>query len=448
MAYGRLHVIRLVIFNWEKFKIVEHIPVNAYKTKKGRMSMGRKGDQLIAALDVGTTKICVLVGESHDDGIDVVGIGQNESRGLRKGVVVDVESTILSIKKAMEEAELMVGCAIPSVYVGIAGGHIKGFNSTGIVKIRDGEVKETDIKRVIETATAVDIPLDREVLHVISQEFIIDEQDGIKEPTGLVGVRLEARVHIVTGAVTSAQNIIKCANNAGLNVHDIVLEQLASSEAVLTEDEKDLGVALVDIGGGTSDLAIFSEGSIKHTAVLALGGNQITTDLAFGLQAPIAEAEEVKKKWGSCCSALVDPEETIEVQGVGGRGLRSLSRNVMAEVIEPRVSEIFSLLKREIQMSGYEEMIASGIVLTGGSSQLAGIEILAEEIFQRPVRIGVPMGIGGLADVVKGPRYATAAGLLLYGKRDVEGKRFPQLDEHIFSKVIRRMRSWFEGLFI
>jgi len=410
--------------------------------------MGRKDDQLIAALDVGTTKICVLVGESHEDGIEVVGIGQNESRGLRKGVVVDVESTILSIKKAVEEAELMVGCAIPSVYVGIAGGHIKGFNSTGIVKIRDGEVKETDVKRVIETATAVDIPPDREVLHVISQEYIIDEQDGIKEPIGLVGVRLEARVHIVTGAVTSAQNIIKCANSAGLNVHDIVLEQLASSEAVLTEDEKDLGVALVDIGGGTSDLAIFSEGSIKHTAVLALGGNQITTDLAFGLQAPIAEAEEVKKKYGSCCSSLVDSKEMIEVQGVGGRGLRSLSRNVMAEVIEPRVSEIFSLLKREIQMSGYEEMIASGIVLTGGSSQLAGIETLAEEVFQRPVRIGVPMGIGGLADIVKGPRYATAAGLLLYGKRDLEGKRFPQLDDHIFSKVIRRMRAWFEGLFI
>ena len=410
--------------------------------------MGRKGDQLIAALDVGTTKICVLVGEPHEDGIDVVGIGQSESRGLRKGVVVDVESTIQSIKKAVEEAELMVGCAIPSVYVGIAGGHIKGFNSTGIVKIRDGEVKDSDIKRVIETATAVDIPPDREVLHVIPQEYIIDEQDGIKEAVGLVGVRLEARVHIVTGAVTSAQNIIRCANNAGLNVHDIVLEQLASSEAVLTEDEKDLGVALVDIGGGTSDLAIFSEGSIKHTAVLALGGNQVTTDLAFGLQSPISEAEEVKKKWGCCLSSLVDPEEMVEVQGVGGRGLRSLSRSVMAEVIEPRVNEIFSLIKREIQMSGFEEMIASGVVLTGGSSLLAGIEELAEEVFQRPVRIGVPKGIGGLADVVKGPRYATAAGLLLYGKRDIEDKRFPQLDENIFGKVVRRMRAWFEGLFI
>lgn len=410
--------------------------------------MRKRDNQLISALDVGTTKICTLVGEPREFGIDVVGVGQYESRGLRKGVVVDVESTIQSIKKAVEEAELMVGTDIPSVYVGIAGGHIKGFNSTGIVKIRDGEVKETDVKRVIETATAVDIPPDREVLHVIPQEYIIDDQDGIKEPVGLVGVRLEARVHIVTGAVTSAQNIIRCANHAGLNVHDIVLEQLASSEAVLTQDEKDLGVALVDIGGGTSDLAIFANGSIKHTAVLALGGYQVTTDLAYGLQTPIAEAEEIKKKWGCCQSSLTDPEETIEVQGVGGRGMRSLSRSVMAEIIEPRISEIFSLLKREIQLSGYEEMISSGVVLTGGSSLITGIEGLAEEVFQRPVRVGVPRKIGGLADVVKTPQYATAVGLLLYGKRDLEGKRFPKREDNTFGKVIRRMRAWFEGLFI
>jgi len=410
--------------------------------------MPRRDNSLIAALDVGTTKICTLVGEPREDGTDVVGIGQHPSRGLRKGVVVDVESTIQSIKKAVEEAELMVGTTIPSVYVGIAGGHIKGFNSTGIVKIRDGEVKDSDVKRVIETATAVDIPPDREVLHVIPQEYMIDGQDGIKEPHGLVGVRLESRAHIVTGAVTSAQNIIKCANNAGLNVHDIVLEQLASSEAVLTQDEKDLGVALIDIGGGTSDLAIFSSGSVKHTAVLSLGGNQVTTDLAFGLQTPISEAEEVKKKWGCCRSSLVDSEEMIGIQGVGGRGIRDLSRSVMAEIIEPRISEIFTLLKREIQMSGYEEMIASGVVLTGGSSLLAGIEVLAEEVFQRPVRVGLPRKIGGLADVVKSPVYATAVGLLLYGRRDMEGKRFPQREDHIFGKVIRRMRAWFEGMFI
>ncbi len=410
--------------------------------------MGKKDSSLIAALDVGTTKICALVGEPREFSLDVVGVGQYESRGLKKGVVVDVESTIQSIKKAVDEAELMVGHSIPSVYVGIAGGHIKGFNSTGIVKIRDGEVKEMDVRRVIETATAVDIPPDREVLHVIPQEYIIDDQDGIKEPVGLVGVRLEAQVHIVTGAVTSAQNIIRCANSAGLNVHDIVLEQLASSEAVLTKDEKDLGVALVDIGGGTSDLAIFVGGSIKHTAVLALGGDQITTDLAYGLQTPITEAEELKKKWGGCRSSLTDPEEVIDVPGVGGRGVRSLSRSVMVEIIEPRISEIFSLLKREIQLSGYEELISSGLVLTGGSSLVAGIDTLAEEIFQKPVRVGMPLGVGGLTDVVNKPQYATGVGLLLYGKRDMEGKRFPQREENTFSKVVRRMKAWFEGLFL
>ena len=411
--------------------------------------MGKKdAPRITAALDVGTTKIAVLVGEIRDGGVDVVGVGRYDSRGLRKGVVVDVESTIQSIKKAVDEAELMVGHPIPSVYVGIAGGHIKGFNSTGIVKIRDGEVRPSDVKRVIETATAVDIPPDREVLHVIPQEYIIDGQDGIKEPVGLVGVRLEARVHIVTGAVTSAQNIIRCANSAGLSVHDIVLEQLASSEAVLTQDEKDLGVALVDIGGGTSDLAIFCGGSIKHTAVLALGGNQITTDLAYGLQTPISEAEEIKKRWGACRSSLADPAEMIDVPGVGGRGMRSLSRSVLSEIIEPRISEIFSLLKREIQMSGYEEMISSGLVLTGGSSLVAGIDTLAEEVFQKPVRVGVPLGIGGLTDVVHLPQYATGVGLLLYGKRDMEGKRFPQDPENTFGKVLRRMRAWFEGLFL
>lgn len=412
------------------------------------MQRRKRDNHLIAGLDIGTTKICALVGDWKEDGIDVIGIGQYPSRGLRKGVVVDMESTVQSIKKAVEEAELMAGCDISSVYVGIAGGHIKGFNSTGIVKIRDGEVKPADVRRVIETATAVDIPPDREVLHVIPQEYTIDGQDGIKEPVGLVGVRLEAQVHIVTGAVTSAQNLIRCANSAGLNVHDIVLEQLASSEAVLTEDEKELGVALVDVGGGTSDLAIFSKGSIKHTSVLGLGGNQITSDLAVGLQTPISEAEEIKKRWGCCRSSLIDPEEEIEVQGVGGRGARSLSRSVLADIIEPRVGEIFALIKREIETSGYQDFIPSGIVLTGGSAQLAGVEELAEEIFQVPVRVGQPTGVGGLVEVVKNPLYATAVGLLLYGKRDQEEKRFPQKGDKTFGKVIRRMRAWFEGLFL
>ena len=410
--------------------------------------MRKRDNHHIVGLDIGTTKICALVGEQKEDGIEVVGIGQYPSRGLRKGVVVDMESTVQSIKKAVEEAELMVGCDIASVYVGIAGGHIKGFNSTGIVKIRDGEVKESDVRRVIETATAVDIPPDREVLHVVPQEYTIDGQDGIKEPIGLVGVRLEVQVHIVTGAATSAQNLIKCANTAGLNVHDIVLEQLASSEAVLTDDEKELGVALIDVGGGTSDLAIFSGGSIKHTSVLGLGGNQITSDLAVGLQTPISDAEEIKKQWGCCRSSMIDPEEQIQVQGVGGRGVRTLSRSVLADVIEPRVSEIFTLLKREIEMSGYQEVIPSGVVITGGSAQLAGVVELAEEIFQIPVRTGHPNGVGGLVDVVNNPMYATAVGLLLYGRRDQEDKRFPQRGEKTFSKVIRRMRAWFEGLFL
>jgi cell division protein FtsA len=410
--------------------------------------MRKRDNHHIVGLDIGTTKICALVGEQKEDGIEVVGIGQYPSRGLRKGVVVDMESTVQSIKKAVEEAELMVGCDIASVYVGIAGGHIKGFNSTGIVKIRDGEVKESDVRRVIETATAVDIPPDREVLHVVPQEYTIDGQDGIKEPIGLVGVRLEVQVHIVTGAATSAQNLIKCANTAGLNVHDIVLEQLASSEAVLTDDEKELGVALIDVGGGTSDLAIFSGGSIKHTSVLGLGGNQITSDLAVGLQTPISDAEEIKKQWGCCRSSMIDPEEQIQVQGVGGRGVRTLSRSVLADVIEPRVSEIFTLLKREIEMSGYQEVIPSGVVITGGSAQLAGVVELAEEIFQIPVRTGHPNGVGGLVDVVNNPMYATAVGLLLYGRRDQEDKRFPQMGEKTFSKVIRRMRAWFEGLFL
>jgi cell division protein FtsA len=410
--------------------------------------MKKRDNHHIIGLDIGTTKICALVGEQKEDGLEVVGIGQYPSRGLRKGVVVDMESTVQSIKKAVEEAELMVGCDISSVYAGIAGGHIKGFNSTGIVKIRDGEVKESDVRRVIETATAVDIPPDREVLHVVPQEYTIDGQDGIKEPVGLVGVRLEVQVHIVTGAATSAQNLIKCANTAGLNVHDIVLEQLASSEAVLTDDEKELGVALIDIGGGTSDLAIFSGGSIKHTSVLGLGGYQITSDLAVGLQTPISDAEEIKKQWGCCRSSMIDPEDQIQVQGVGGRGVRTLSRSVLADIIEPRVSEIFALLKREIEMSGYQEVIPSGVVLTGGSAQLAGVVELAEEIFQIPVRTGHPNGIGGLADVVSNPVYATAVGLLLYGRRDQEEKRFPQMGDKTFGKVIRRMRAWFEGLFL
>jgi cell division protein FtsA len=400
---------------------------------------------LIVGLDIGTTKICVLVAEVHEDGIDVVGIGRYPSRGLRKGVVVDIESTIQSIKKAVEEAETMAGVDIDSVYVGIGGGHIKGLNSTGIVKIRDREVVEEDVERVLETAKAVDIPTDRQVLHVLPQGYIIDGQDGIKDPVGLVGVRLEARVHIVTGAMTATQNIIKCANSAGLSVQDMVLEQLASSEAVLTDDEKELGVVLVDIGGGTSSLAIFCEGSVRHTSVLGLGGNQITNDLAVGLRTPIGEAEEIKKRWGCCRSSMVMSDEEIEVADVGGRGSRKLSRRVLADIIEPRVAEIFTLLKREIHASSFEEMIAAGVVLTGGSAELSGIVELAQETFELPCRVGAPRGVGGLVDVVNNPQYATAVGLVLYARRMLEGARAAETPGNVFQKLKKRLRTWFEG---
>ena len=404
----------------------------------------------IVGLDLGTTKIACIIAEVDRDELKIVGVGTcNSTEGLRRGVVVNLEKTAKAIEKAVSDAEQMAGIKVDSVYAGIAGDHIRSINSRGVIAVARGsqEITQSDVDRVIDAAQAVYVPMDREMLHVIPQGFIVDTQRGIKDPIGMSGVRLEAEVHIVTGAVTSAQNLIRCANSAVLNVHEIVLEQLASSESVLTQDEKDLGVALVDIGGGTSDLAIFANGSIKHTAVLALGGNQVTTDLAFGLQTPIAEAEEIKKKWGCCRAALAYPDETIEVQGVGGRGPRTLSRGVMSEIIEPRVNEIFSLIKREIQMSGFEDMLSSGLVLTGGSSLIAGIEPLAEEVFQRPVRVGVPVRVGGLTDVVSNPQFATAVGLLLYGKRDAEGKRFSNRDENSLARVVRRVRAWFEGLF-
>ena len=412
--------------------------------------MGKRDNSLIAALDVGTTKICALVGEPCEGGTDVVGIGQHPSRGLRKGVVVDVESTIQSIKKAVEEAELMVGCTIPSVYVGIAGGHIKGFNSTGIVKIRDGEVKDSDMKRVIETATAVDIPPDREVLHVIPQEYMIDGQDGIKEPLGLVGVRLEARAHIVTGAVTSAQNIVKCANKAGLNVMDIVLEPLASAEASLQDDERDLGVCLIDIGGGTTDLAVFADGSIKHTSVLGLGGYHITNDIAVGLRTPFDEAERVKKKFGVASARYLGSDDVITVPSVGGRRPREVSRKILCEVIEPRVDEILSLARQALSQAGLDGRIPSGVVLTGGCSALDGLVDLAEEIFESPVRPGIPTRIGGLQDVVRSPMYATGVGLALFGASQSRGRmstRFRIRDESIFGRVKQRLRDWFFGEF-
>jgi len=409
--------------------------------------MSKKGDNLIVGLDIGTTKICAIVGTMTEGGLDIVGIGTSPSRGMRKGVVINIESTVTAIRKAIQEAELMAGCDINSVFAGIAGGHINGINSQGVIAIKSREVTTEDVRRVIDAAKAIAIPMDREVIHILPQEFIVDDQDGIKEPLGMNGVRLEVRVHIVTGAVASAQNIIKSCNKAGVAVGDIVLEQLASAEAVLTPDEKELGVALVDIGGGTTDIAIFVDGAIKHTSVLSLGGNHLTNDIAVGLRTPAQEAERIKQKWGCCLTSMVGKDETIEVPSVGGREPRVLSRQLLAEILEPRVEEIFTLVNRELIKSGYENRISSGLVLTGGSAILPGMPELAEQIFNLPVRRGVPQGIGGLADVVNSPIYATGVGLVKYGSRNLQSSNFAIGQENVFDKVIRRMKEWFGEFF-
>jgi len=411
--------------------------------------VARKED-LIVGLDIGTTKIGVIVAERTESGLDVVGMGTHPSRGLRKGVVVDIDATVASIKSAVEEAELMADCEITSVYAGIAGGHIRSFNSHGIVAVKDREVRESDVKRVIDAAKAVAIPMDREVIHVIPQEFIIDDQEGIREPLGMSGVRLEAKIHIVTAAVTSAQNIVKCANKAGLNVVDIILEPLASAEAVLAEDERDLGVCLIDIGGGTTDIAVFADGSIKHTSVLGLGGYHISNDIAVGLRTPFEEAERIKKKFGVAAARFLRTDDVITVPSVGGRRPREVSRKILCEIIEPRVDEILSLARQELNKSGLAERIPSGVVLTGGCSALEGITELAEEVFESPVRRGSPIHVGGLQDVVRSPMYATGVGLVLFGFSQTRGNpqsRFRIRDESIFGRVKQRMREWFFGEF-
>jgi cell division protein FtsA len=409
--------------------------------------MSKKGENLIVGLDIGTTKICAIVGTMTESGLDIVGIGSSPSRGMRKGVVINIEGTVTAIRKAIQEAELMAGCEINSVFAGIAGGHINGINSQGVIAIKSREVTAEDVRRVIDAAKAIAIPMDREVIHILPQEFIVDDQDGIKEPLGMNGVRLEVRVHIVTGAVASAQNIIKSCQKAGVAVGDIVLEQLASAEAVLTQDEKDLGVALVDIGGGTTDIAIFVDGAIKHTSVLSLGGNHLTNDIAVGLRTPTMEAEKIKQKWGCCLTSMVGKDETIEVPSVGGREPRVLSRQLLAEILEPRVEEIFTLVNRELIKSGFENRISSGLVLTGGSAILSGMPELAEQIFNLPVRRGTPQGIGGLADVVNSPIYATGVGLVKYGSRNLQSSNFAIGQENVFDKVVRRMKEWFGEFF-
>ncbi|MAI55518.1 MAG: cell division protein FtsA [Gammaproteobacteria bacterium] len=373
-------------------------------------------NRMIVGLDIGTSKVVAIVGEVSPEGkLEIVGIGSHGSKGLKKGVVVNIDSTVQSIQRAIEEAELMAGCQIQSVYAGIAGSHIRSMGSHGIVAIRDGEVYQPDIERVIDAAQAVAIPADQKILHILPQEFIIDAQEGVKEPLGMSGVRLEAKVHLVTCAVNAAQNIEKCIKQCGLGVDDIILEQLASSYSVLTEDEKDLGVCLVDIGGGTSDIAIFTEGAIKHTAVIPIAGDQVTNDIAMALRTPTQNAEEIKIKYACALASLAGDNETIKVPSVGERDDRSLSRQALAEVVEPRYEELFTLIQAELRRSGFEELIPAGVVLTGGTSKMEGVVELAEEIFHMPVSIGKPKQVSGLADIVRNPIYATAVGLLQYG---------------------------------
>ncbi|MBW1701193.1 MAG: cell division protein FtsA [Deltaproteobacteria bacterium] len=403
--------------------------------------------EIVVGLDIGTTKICAVVGESRPSGVEIIGMGSHPSDGIRKGVVINIEHTVNSIKEAVEEAETMAGCEISSVYAGIAGGHIKGFNSEGVIALKEKEVTKKDIDRVIEAASAVAIPMDREVIHTLVQEFIVDDQDGIVDPLGMSGVRLEAKIHIVTGAVTSAQNIIKCANRAGLDVHDIILESLASSEAVLSNEERNLGSALIDFGGGTTDMAVFSKGAIKHTSVLPLGGDNLTYDIAIGLRTPKLEAEKIKIKYGCGLSSLIGKDETIEVPGVGGRKSRVLSRQILGEILEPRVEEIFTLIYGELVRSEYENAISSGVVITGGSAELPGVPELAEQIFNTPARVGYPQGIGGLVEVVNKPMYATPVGLVLYGsKAGKKARKFRIRDVNIFNRVMNRMKGWFKDV--
>ncbi len=407
--------------------------------------MANKPD-IIVGLDIGTTKIAVIVAQRSVGGkVDIIGIGTHPSKGLRKGVVINIESTVNSIQRAVEEAELMAGAEITSVYAGIAGAHIKGFNSHGIVAVKNKEVSPKDVERVIDAARAVAIPMDREVLHILPQEYIVDEQDGIREPLGMSGVRLEAKVHIVTGSVSSAQNIVKSANRVGLNVADIVLEPIASAEAVLSPEEKELGVCMVDIGGGTTDITVFHAGAIKHTAVIPLGGNHITHDISAGLRTPSSAAEEIKRRYGSAVTSVVQSNETIEVPSTGGRAPRVLSRQVLAEIIEPRVEEILTLVHREIIRSGFDEFLTGGVVLTGGTVLLEGMNEIGERIFGLPTRVGYPTGVGGLVDVVNSPAFATGVGLVLYGAREGEHKTFKSSHGTIFERVRHRMAEWFSA---
>jgi cell division protein FtsA len=412
------------------------------------MNKARENKKLIVGLDIGTSKIAAIVAEiTPDGGFEIIGMGSHPSRGLKKGVVVNIETTVSAIQRALEEAELMADCKIREVYTGIAGSHIKSFNSQGMVAIKDKEVAQTDIERVIDTAKAVQIPNDQQILHILNQEFVIDGQEDVREPLGMSGVRLEVKVHIVTGAVSAAQNIIKCVRRCGLEVSDLILQPLASVMAVISEDEKELGVCLMDIGGGTTDMTVFTHGAIRHTAVIPIAGDQITNDIAMALRTPTKDAEEIKEQYGCALSQLADPQEMVDVPGLGDRGSRQLSRKTLAEVIEPRVEELYSLVQSELRRSGYEELLSSGIVITGGSSVTRGMVELGEEIFHMPVRVGKPSYSGGLAEVVRHPRYSTAVGLVLAGIQQHRNRELARLKAGTFQQVTERMKSWFTGNF-
>ncbi len=404
--------------------------------------------KMIVGLDIGTSKVVAIVGEMNEEGqIEVVGIGSHPSRGMKKGVVVNIESTVQSIQRAVEEAELMAGCQIHSVYAGIAGSHIRSLNSHGIVAIRDREVTQADIDRVIDAAKAVAIPADQKILHVLPQEYVVDEQEGVKEPLGMSGVRLEAKVHLVTCAVNAAQNIEKCVRKCGLEVENVILEQLASSHAVLTDDEKELGVCMVDLGGGTTDIAIFTEGSIRHTSVIPIAGDQVTNDIAMALRTPTKHAEELKIRYACALTQLAGAEETIQVPGVGERPPRNLTRQALAEVVEPRYDELFTLVQAELRRSGFEDLIPAGVVLTGGTAKMEGVVELAEEIFHKQVRLAVPQDVRGLSDVVRNPIYSTGVGLLQSGFLHQAEPGFNVVGHEAGESLVNRIKQWFQGNF-
>jgi cell division protein FtsA len=417
--------------------------------RRGKLISKKSDKNLIVALDIGTSKVAAIVGEEGTDGrIDIIGLGAYPSRGLKRGVVVNIESTVQSIQRAIDAAELMADCQIHSVYAGIAGSHIRSANSHGVVAVRDKEVTLNDVERVIDAARAHAIPADQKILHVLPQEYIIDDQEGIREPVGMAGVRLEARVHLVMGAVSAAQNIIKCVRRCNLEVDDIILEQLASSYAVLTEDEKELGVCLVDIGGGTTDIAIFTDGAIRHTAVIPIAGDQVTNDIAVALRTPTQYAEDIKIRYACALRQLASPDEVIEVPGVGDRPPRRLARQTLAEVVEPRYEELFTLVQAELRRSGFEETCAAGIVLTGGTARMQGTVELAEEVFHMPVRLGLPKGVNGHIDVIRNPIHSTGVGLLLYGLKSKLVQRHLAMEEELGMKgVMQRMKGWFQGNF-